>query len=160
MVGLYLANLKRMASGTSLVVGAATKRCLDVFVRNDAAHPIFVAGVSGMSVLEYRFHDTNVTNINNSAGAYVEIDTPAALANVIQKIIVSPTFGEPLIIRAAADAAAAAAQDLAGAAPVVVLNRGQTVTVEASLAVGDRLWVKSLSATLINSGELVLNLIG
>lgn len=157
MMGLYLANLKRMASGTSLVVGVATKRCLDVFVRNDASNPIYVAGVSGLEVLEYRFHDCSSTQINQVGGAYVEIETAAAIANTIQKMIICPTFGEPLIIRKAADAAAAAAQ---ATAPVAVLNRGQTLTIECSLVATDRLWVRSLSATDITSGELVVNLLG
>ena len=111
MTGLYLPILKRMASGTAIVVDAVTKRCLDVFVRNDSTHPLYVSGVSGLTVLETRFHDISSTNINGVAGAFVEIGTPAPadVANTILKMRVTCTFGTPVAIRKGVDATAAAA---------------------------------------------------
>ena len=143
---IYFANLKRAITGTT--VGASN--ALDVNVVQSV-----VPGAAGLEVLETRFHDCSVTNIQAVGGSFVEIETAAALANTISKMKVSCTFGEPISIRKAANAGAAAA-----AADIALLNQGQSADFEVSLLAGDKLWVRSRTATLVNSGYLTVNLIG
>lgn len=116
-----------------------------------------VASVSGggTQTLETRLHDCSVVNINDNAGAFIQIETAAALANAISKMKVSCTFGEPIQIRKGANAAAAlAGTDLA------LLNQGQTADFDVNLSVGDKLWVRSASANPVSTGYLALNLVG
>lgn len=145
---IYFANLKRAITGTT--VGA--KHALDVNVLAT------VAPGSAEVVQETRYHNNATTNIQSSAGNYVEIGTdPAAsaLGVAITKIKVNCTFGEPISIRKGANAAAAdAGTDLC------LLNKGEANEFPVSLIAGDKLWVRSKSTNSIATGLLTLNLIG
>lgn len=143
---IYFANLKRAITGTTV----GSKQALDVNVVQSV-----IPGGTGLSVLETRFHECSVTNIQAKSGSFVEIESAAALANTISKMKVSCTFGEPISIRKGANAAAAAA-----ATDLALLNQGQTADFEVSLSSGDKLWVRSRTSTAINTGYLTLNLIG
>lgn len=124
----------------------------------DSSGNSFVLGVSGLQVLETRFHDMSSVTINDSAGLFVEIGTPAgaAIASTIQRLQLSYTAGEPLCFRIGANAAAAAANP-----NKFIINQGEgPTTLDISLLAGDRLWVRSLSATAVNTGYITLNLIG
>lgn len=151
---VWLSNLKKAATGT--LVG--TSECLDVRPQNTAGTPIYVSGVGAASgrVLETRFHDTSSTTINASGGTWVQIGGATALANTITKMKVSCTFGEPIGIRKAATAGAAAAL----ADDNALLNQGQSADFEVSFASGDKLWALSKSSNSISSGYLTLNLVG
>lgn len=157
---LYFPNLRAAgdrptATGT-VVTDASTvdKTCLDVFARNDAVNPLYVSTSAG-TVVETRFHDCSSTQINGSAGAFVEIETAAALTHTITQMMVNCTFGEPIRIRKAATALAAAS-----ASDIALLNQGQSATFDVSLSSGDKLWVKSASTTAVTTGYLTLNLKG
>jgi hypothetical protein len=143
---IYFANLKKALTGTK--IGA--KYALDVNVLQSV-----VPGGSGQTVLETRFHDTAVTQINNNAGAFVEIQTAAALANTIAILRANCTFGEPIQIRKGANAGAAAANP-----DLCILNRGEAAQFPVSLIAGDRIWVRALMANPVNGGELTINLMG
>lgn len=143
---IYFANLKRAITGTTV----GSKQALDVNVVQSV-----VPGGSGQTVLETRYHDCAVDTINNNGGAFIEIETAAALANTIALMKISCTFGQPIVIRKAANAGAAAA-----AADLAMVNKGQSLDVPVNLVAGDRLWVRSMSTTAVSSGLLTLNLIG
>lgn len=151
---VWLNNLKKAATGT--LVG--TKQCLDVSPQNTALTPIYVSGIgsSAGAVKETRFHDCSSTNIAAAGGTWVQIGGATALANTITKMKVSCTFGEPIGIRKAATAGAAAALSDDNA----LLNQGQSTDFEVSFASGDKLWALSKSSNAITSGYLTLNLIG
>lgn len=157
---LYFPNIRSeggrpTATGTQVTDAAAsTKICLDTFVRNDNSNPIFISS-STKTVLETRFHDCSSTTINAVGGAFVEIATAAALANTIKLMKVACTFGEPISIRKAANAGAAAT-----ASDIALLNQGQSDDFEVSLVAGDRLWVRSRTSSNITSGYLTINLLG
>lgn len=163
--GIFFQNLKAlgqryMATGTQVTDSAAVNRaCLDVFARNTATDPLYVSVVSGLRVRETRFHDCASVNINDNAGAFVEVGTggyAAAIgANAILRVHVAAAFGEPITFRVAANAGAAAA-----AADAFILNRGGTAEFDVLISPGDRLWVRSLTAVSITDGILTLNLAG
>lgn len=117
----------------------------------------FVAGVSGIEVRETRIHDASVVNINNNIGAFVEVETAAAIgAFPISRLQVSYTAGEPLQFRLGADAAAAAAAN-----DLFVINQGEgPTTLDVNIPAGSRLWVRSFSATAVDAGYITLNLMG
>jgi len=145
---IYFSNLKRAITGTT--VGA--KHALDVNVLAT------VSPGSAEVVQETRYHDNSSVNIQNNAGTFVEIGTSpaaAALGVAITKIKVNCTFGEPIVIRKGANAAAA----LAGS-DLCLLNKGESNEFPVSLIAGDRLWVRSKSGNAVVSGLLTLNLIG
>lgn len=164
---LYYPNLraagqKPTSTGTTVTdVNGDERACLDIFARSSIAEPLLVSGVgfAAGSIREARFHDTSVTNINGSAGAFIQVGTGAyaalAVSNVIANIKVNAAFGEPLVFRLGANAGAAAA-----AADLFLLNMGAAADFPAILAPGDRLWVRSLSANAVTSGYLILNLVG
>lgn len=150
---IWFPNIREVSTGTTV----ATSRCLDVSPKNTAGTPLYVSdvGSAGTSVLETRFHDAASTNINDSAGAFVEIETAAALASNITVLKVNSTIGEPLAFGAGADAGAAASNI------ICVLNRGEGPSdFPVSLSTGDRIWVRSLTTTSVTSGELTVNLVG
>lgn len=157
---IYLANLKRMVQGSV----TAGKNCIDVFVRNTIADPLFVTGISasGIEIRETRAHDSGSIAIPNASfveiGTMVQGGASAVIGGSdIFKIKISTTIGEPLVIRNAASAAAALAQGAAG--NIALVNRGQSLDVDVDLTAGDRLWVMSLDAAA-SDGYLFLNLIG
>jgi hypothetical protein len=166
-VNIFLKTINKLVTGTNVTDSAAViHRAMDVFARNSIADPLYVSGVSGLTVKEVRYHDTSSVNIQANSGAFVEIGTgatsglAAAVANTILNMKVACTFGEPIVIRKAASAAAALAQEVATTAPLAILNQGQSQEFPVSLVAGDRLWVQSKSATAITAGYLTLNLEG
>lgn len=111
---------------------------------------------AGTTVTESRFHDTAVDNINDNAGAYVEVETAAALIADTTKIHITNTLGEPLSFKKAANAGAAAAST-----DGFNTNRGEgPLTLDYIMSIGDRLWVRSLTSTPVTSGEIVINFMG
>ena len=145
---IYFSNLKRAITGTT--IGA--KQALDVNVLQT------VSPGAGEIVQETRYHDNASTNIQSNVGNFVEIGTSpvaSALGVNITKIMASCTFGEPIVIRKGANAAAAA-----GNPDLCLLNRGEKSEFPVSLVAGDRLWVRSKSGNAAVTGLLTLNLIG
>lgn len=148
----YLSNLKKVVTGTAV----STKQCMDVAPQNTAGTPLYISSVGAATyVRETRFHDCSSVNIAASGGTWVQIGGSTALANTITKMKVSCTFGEPIGIRKAASAVAAAALSDDHA----LLNQGQSADFEVSFASGDKLWVLS-KVNLVSSGYLTLNLVG
>jgi len=124
--------------------------------RLTAGGSIPVAAGAGLTVTESRFHDTAVDNINDNAGAYVEVETAAALIANTTKIQITNTLGEPLSFKKAANAGAAAAST-----DGFNTNRGEgPLTLDYIMSIGDRLWVRSLTSTPVTSGEIVINFMG
>lgn len=155
---VYFHNLKIAGSypnATGTVVGS--KSCLDVNVANSVPIPIVQASYDWK---EYRFMDPAVTNINASAGAFVEIgDTNHAagdVANTIEEVRVNWNGGNALVISSGADATAAALQ----ANWIGVVGAGQTIAFGFDLASGDKIWVRALQNAAVTSGELLINLMG
>lgn len=140
-------NVRKTWTGTEVgdKVGA------DVNVINSASSPIVV--LEELDVLETRFHQGSVTNINGSAGAFVALGGGAALSNDIKQIHITTTMGEPLEIGVGASAGAAQRK--------FIVNRGEgPLVLKINLDSGDELWVRSLTTSGVTSGEIVLNLLG
>ncbi len=126
--------------------------------RVDLSGAVSITGISGLSVTAngFRFHDSAAVQINANSGAFVEVETAAAIASTVSKIHVTTTLGEPLAFRVAANAGAAAASTNG-----FNVNRGEgPLVLDFSMVAGDRLWVRSLTATAVTSGEVVLNFVG
>lgn len=160
---IFFPNLRKdgdraVATGTTVNVGGEDHACIDAFIQNTVADPIPVAITTSTFILETRFHDCSVTNIQDVGGVFVEIGTSpvaAATATAMSSMMLSCTFGEPVNIRLGANAAAAAA-----ASDLVLVNQGQSMEVPVTIPLGSRIWVRSKSATAVNTGYLTLNLIG
>lgn len=159
---LRASGLRPTSTGTEVTdSGAEVHACLDVFARNSVADPLFVTAVAAtLSVVrETRFHDTSSVAINDSAGAFVEIGTGGYAAVIgatpITSIQINCSFGEPVTIRKAASAVAAAA-----AVDLCILNRGEQETFGVSILTGERIWVRSLTSVAVSSGILTVNLAG
>ena len=104
-----------------------------------------------------KFHNAAVTNINGNAGAYVEVTPSAALPVATKQIQISSNVGESISLAIAIDATAALTSTkkfnlVAGGAPGRIDVQDILVT--------DRIWVRSLSANAINTGDLTLNFLG
>lgn len=128
-----------------------TKVGADVNIINPSSAPIVV--LEDLDILETRFHQGSVTNINGSAGAWVALGGGAALANDIKQIHMTTTMGEPLEIGVGASAGAAQRK--------FIVNRGEgPLVLKINLDSGDELWVRSLTTNGVTSGEIVVNLLG
>lgn len=126
------------------------KVAADVNIANSPSSPFPV--LEDLDVLETRFHQGSVVNINGSAGAWVALGGGAALSNDIKQLQVTSTMGQPLEIGIGASAGAAQRK--------FILNRGDgPVLVKINLDDGEELWVRSLDAA-VTSGELTINLLG
>lgn len=148
MLGVWLANLKEWVTGTTV----STKHGMDVNVIN-ASLPVSLTSVV---VSETRWHDASSTNINATSGAYVEIGTsPAGVAVTADRtqIWVANTTGQPLSIRKAADASAAASAD-----DLLLPAAGEGQIYGVSVLSGSKLWVRSKTSTAVTSGYLILHL--
>ena len=123
----------------------------DVNVINPSSSPIIT--LENLDVLETRFHQGSVVNINGSAGAWVAFGGGAALASAIKEIHITSTMGEPLEFGIGASAGAAARK--------LIVNRGEgPLVLKIDLDSGEELWVRSLTTTGVTSGEIVVNLLG
>lgn len=149
---LYATTVAPSAADTFDILKYTTPR-LDP---SGAIPVVSVAPGAGTTVTESRFHDTAVVNINDNAGAYVEVETAAALIANTTKIHITNTLGEPLSFKKAANAGAAAAST-----DGFNTNRGEgPLTLDYIMSTGDRLWVRSLTSTPVTSGEIVINFMG
>lgn len=102
-------------------------------------------------IFETRFHNAASAGINASVGAWVEVETAAALAQAITGFHITTTIGEPLEFGTGASAGAVTRK--------WIVNRGEgPLVLGSSLASGTRLWVRSLTTTAVSAGEIVLNL--
>lgn len=151
---IYFPNLK--ASGdrptlTGTMVG--TKACMDVNVANSVAIPV---ALTSFSYKEHRFHDVSLTNINASAGAFIEVVTAAAIANTITEMRVNWNGGAAFIISTGADATAAALSTNI----IAAVGQGQTFAIGVSLASGDKVWVRAMENAAITDGQLTLMFLG
>jgi len=127
------------------------KVAADVNIINPSSAPIVV--LENLDVLETRFHQGSVTNINGSAGAWIALGGGAALSNAIKKLHITITMGEPLEFGIGASAGAAARK--------FIVNRGEgPLVLQIDLDSGSELWVRSLTSSGVTSGEIVLNLLG
>ncbi len=149
MTPLWVINLKQFITGTT--VGG--KYCLDVNVLNTVPVPVTPANYA---FKEYRFHDVSLTNINASAGAFIQLVTAADIANTIAEMRVNWNGGAALIISKGADATAAAL----AANILAVAGAGQTFIIGAVLVAGDKVWVRAQQNVAITSGELTVSFLG
>jgi hypothetical protein len=135
-------------SATGTQVGVST--CLDVAPKNTAGTPLFVSSTP-LSVKEKRYHDTASTAINASGGAWIEVETAAAIANTIAALKGAWNGDEPVEIGKGANAGAVTS--------LVNVGAGEDFEYGVSLVATDKIWVRSLSAN-VPTGRLTLNLMG
>lgn len=144
MKPLWLPNIKRWLGGT--VVGSDV--CLNVSVKDQPA-----INLGTYAYLEHRFMDAAITQINGSGGAWKEIgDTPADVANTIEEFRVNANLGAALQFGKGANAGAVTVIGVCGA--------GQTTSFGVSLVATDKIWVKAIQTNNVNSGELLVSLMG
>ncbi len=142
---IRLWNLQQNATGTEI----GSKNALDVNIANASPVPV----TQGGDVLVTEFHNISSVNINGSAGAFVALGSGSALASDIVQIQVSYTAGQPLEFGIGASAGAAVRK--------FIINQGEgPTTLSVALSSGERLWVRSLSATGVTGGYITMNLIG
>lgn len=149
----FFYNVMKTWTGRDLTtVSSNPIHAADVFVANTNSSPVIVE-IATLTVLETRFHQGSVTNINGSAGAWVAFGGGAALANDTKKILLTSTMGEPLEFGVGASAGAAQR--------VFVINRGDgPISLELVLDSGDEIWVRSLTTSGVTSGELTMSILG
>lgn len=153
MKGIWLHNLRKWVTGT--LTGG--KYGLDVNVVNSTLPIAFSEG----SLLEYRFQDFSDTAVNELTGNFVQVgdtDHPAAdIANTITRAKFSNNSGGALVFAIGANAGAAAA-----ASPIAVVAQGQTSEASFGVALvsGNKIWVRALQDTAIDSGQVLVTLFG
>lgn len=151
MRGLWLMALKNFATGTL----NGSKRCLDVHVANTIS-----TAQAAYAQLERRFMDTSDTQINASGGAFKEVGSTgfaaADIANTITELRIRNHTGSALVFSKGADATAAAL----AANELGCVHEGGEENFGVSLASGDKLWVRALENTAVNSGKVLALLMG
>lgn len=149
----FFYNVMKTWTGRDLTVAAGTPiHAADVFVANTALTPIPIQAVS-LNVLETRLQSMAAVAINGSSGAWVELGGALVLANVISRIQITLTAGQPLEIGIGANSAAVTRR--------FIINQGEgPLTLDCAFAAGAQLWVRSLSSTGVTTGYITLNLMG
>jgi len=109
------------------------------------------ASFAPLKVKESRIHDASTTTINGSAGAWVELGGVALLTNIISEVSISANIGEPTQIGVGPNAGAVT--------QLFMANQGEGPSkFGVTLAIGDQLWIRSLSLSSINAGYTTVNL--
>jgi len=145
----FFFNIMKTWTGRNLTVDAATPiHAADVFVANTIANPIpIVLTLPVYGILQTIFNDNASTNITSAT--WVEL---ATLTSDIAKLQLSYTAGQPLEFGTGATIGVVTRRFLA--------NQGEgPLNLDFDLASGQKIWVRSLAAT-VSTGYLTVNLIG
>lgn len=149
---LWFPNLKRFATGSS----SGGKNAMDVNVINS-----ITTAAGALAQKEFRFHLPATTNINARTGAWIQLDansdvagsTPADVANTGTAIALNWNGGAALQVGVGATSGAVTVLGTIGA--------GQTISaIGATLASGNKLWVRALQNAAITTGELLVAVLG
>lgn len=160
---IYFPNLKTadvspIGTGTQVTAAdASVHACLDVFARNDVTNPLFTSPVaSTATILLQDIHDASATSVNGSAGAYKAFGAAITVPAGTTKVQLSSTMGEPVEI------SFASAIGTAGASTkkVFLVPGGAPGYLEFVPGASNKIFIKSLSTTVITDGYICINLTG
>lgn len=152
---IYFPNLrsagsKPVSTGTMVTDAAAVQHsCLDTFIRNDNANPIFTS-VAGQDIKDGILHDASSANID---GTYQALGGSGVIPANTKKIFISSNLGAPISLGIGGTAGTIV--------KTVVLVPGQGGTaLDYIYTAGQKIWIKTLDGSTLNSSYIAVNFTG
>lgn len=109
------------------------------------------------NILAQDIHDATATNINANGGAFVAFGSAITIPASAKSIYLSSNLGEPVQVSLAANVGAAAASTQ----QVYLVQGGNPgASIPVTIGAGNKLFIRSLSATAITDGFITVNVVG